>query len=144
MVMDLNIKLDEIFETSSYPSIKEDTYTLSYPYILNYFSGLDKIGVRELVCGAHIVYGWMPTILTIKGTNGLLQEGASILGEAKSECSANMASISEHHSAEFTINVNGCSSVPTFAVRFGANPLLLFLPIMSGLPIKKNFDMLLL
>lgn len=41
------------------------SYIVSYPHFLSYFSELDVIALPDLVRGAHMVYGWMPTILDL-------------------------------------------------------------------------------
>ncbi len=41
------------------------SYIRSYPYIIKYFESRACLGVEELICGAHMIYGWMPTILDI-------------------------------------------------------------------------------
>lgn len=63
-----------------------DSYIVSYPYFLDYFSMKTSFEVEDVVCGAHMVYGWMPTILDLYlGPNKLtLGEAAKLLSEAKS------------------------------------------------------------
>lgn len=64
---------------------KNDSYILSYPHILEYFSDCKEITAPGLVCGAHMVYGWMPTILTLHPTEErCLQCGATLLNKARS------------------------------------------------------------
>jgi hypothetical protein len=42
-----------------------ESYIRSYPEIISFFSNLRTIALREFIIGAHVVYGWMPTILTL-------------------------------------------------------------------------------
>ncbi|HEU5137537.1 MAG TPA: hypothetical protein VFU13_20505 [Steroidobacteraceae bacterium] len=42
-----------------------DSYILSYPHLLAYFQSKQVFTVSEFTCGAHMVYGWMPTILEL-------------------------------------------------------------------------------
>jgi hypothetical protein len=41
------------------------SYVLSYPYLLSYFEQRDTIEAVDPVRGAHMAYGWMPTILDL-------------------------------------------------------------------------------
>ena len=45
--------------------LADDSYIVSYPHLLSYFAGKTSIGAEDVVCGAHMVYGWMPTILEL-------------------------------------------------------------------------------
>ncbi|MBC8554672.1 MAG: hypothetical protein H8D23_34100 [Candidatus Brocadiales bacterium] len=62
-----------------------DSYIISYPYFLSYFAQKTSYGVEDVVCGAHMVYGWMPTILDLylDPTTPTLVEAADLLSEAK-------------------------------------------------------------
>ena len=78
---------EQIFDLESQIFIPQaNSYILSYPYILSYFSDKQTITSGDLVLGAHMVYGWMPTMLELdmtatKGTS--LHEAAALLTEAK-------------------------------------------------------------
>jgi len=69
------------------PINRNDSFILSYRHILKYFSGLKKISDDDLDRGAHMVYGWMPTILHLHPAEPCisLKGGAEILTKAKSE-----------------------------------------------------------
>jgi len=43
----------------------DDSYIVSYPHLLSYFADKTAIGPEDVVCGAHMAYGWMPTILEL-------------------------------------------------------------------------------
>ena len=59
-------------------------YLQSYGNINNYFNKLDPIGGHEFIIGAHIVYGWMPTILKLNfESKERLGECAKILNSVK-------------------------------------------------------------
>lgn len=79
--------LERIFDLESEIFIPQDnSYILSYPYMLSYFSDKQTITPGDVVIGAHMVYGWMPTVLELdiaamKGTS--LQEVATLLTAAK-------------------------------------------------------------
>ncbi len=56
--------MKDIFELEPNTYIhRNDSYIVSYPYILAHFQGIKAFTERDFVCGAHIVYGWMPTVL---------------------------------------------------------------------------------
>lgn len=42
---------------------KSDAYIRTYPNIVEYFAGKDVLGAEDLLRGALLVYGWMPTAL---------------------------------------------------------------------------------
>ena len=64
---------------------QNDSYILSYPHILSYFSAKTTFNAADMVRGAHMVYGWMPTILDLypEAPNRDLAAGAALLTEAK-------------------------------------------------------------
>lgn len=43
--------------------LKQDSYILSYRDMLGYFEGIRQLTSKDIVVGAHMVYGWMPTIV---------------------------------------------------------------------------------
>jgi len=64
--------------------LPDDPYVASYPHLLGYFNSKSQIDVRDVVCGAHMVYGWMPTILGLYPDEGLnLVAAADLLTKAK-------------------------------------------------------------
>jgi len=76
----------DVFELELTTSIsKDDSYLLSYPCLLNYFAAKPNLTAEEVVCGAHMAYGWMPTILDLypKSPNINLATAAEILNTAK-------------------------------------------------------------
>lgn len=78
--------MPDVFELEPTTAIsKNDSYLLSYPYLLNYFASKHTLTPEEVVCGAHMVYGWMPTILDlyVKESNIDLPTACNILNELK-------------------------------------------------------------
>jgi len=65
--------------------LKDDSYVISYPYLLEYFSSKSSLEAGDVVCGAHMVYGWMPTILELYPERGRigLDVAALTLNKAK-------------------------------------------------------------
>jgi hypothetical protein len=77
--------VEDIFDLEPETLIdRNDSFIISYPHILNYFSSLTKISEGDLVRGAHMIYGWMPTILHLHTENRSLKRGAEIMTGAKS------------------------------------------------------------
>lgn len=80
--------LERIFELE--PSIsfrRRDSYIESYPYLCAHFSDKAVIGPQDVVLGAHMVYGWMPTVLGLDtgAVRGLsLVQAAELLTVARS------------------------------------------------------------
>jgi hypothetical protein len=64
-----------------------DSYILSYPHLLAWFARRTVFSAEDVVCGAHMVYGWMPTIVELDpGGNALsLEDAALLLTKAKRE-----------------------------------------------------------
>jgi hypothetical protein len=64
---------------------KNSSYVVSYPHILSHFQTIDAFSERDFVCCAHIVYGWMPTVLSLNPGNLpiSLQRGAELLTQSK-------------------------------------------------------------
>lgn len=68
-------KIDDFFKLIDETEILLDSYIFSYPYILEFFStkfnsknALDK---HDFICGIHMIYGWMPRILTLNPIDDL-------------------------------------------------------------------------
>lgn len=65
--------------------LPDDSYVVSYPFLLEYFASKSSFEAGDVVRGAHMVYGWMPTIVELypeQGNEGLTL-AASILTNAK-------------------------------------------------------------
>lgn len=61
------ISLDELIAAEHNLALdREDSYLISYPEFVRFFRELDLIDRHHLIIGAHLVYGWMPTILRFK------------------------------------------------------------------------------
>ena len=64
---------------------KDKSYIISYPYMISFFRDKDTFTEADVVCGAHMIYGWMPTILDLyPAKSGLnLSAAASLLTRVK-------------------------------------------------------------
>ena len=67
------------------PIPKDDSYIRSYPHILAYFEHREVFDTADLVRGAHLAYGWMPTVLKLNPRSAkiTLERGAQLLTDAK-------------------------------------------------------------
>ena len=84
MEKEINIlNLANLFEISN--DSQMNSYIASYPYLLNYFSNFDEISAENVVCGTHMVYGWMPTILDLRRKKISYEKAGEILTNAKKE-----------------------------------------------------------
>lgn len=65
--------------------LQDDSYIQAYPHILSYFSAKATFDAADMVRGAHMVYGWMPTVLELypKLPNPDIAAGAALLTKAK-------------------------------------------------------------
>lgn len=80
--------MKDVFELEPRTVIgRDDSYIISYPYLLSYFAEKGTLGAADLVRGAHMVYGWMPTILSLHpDAHALgLEGGAQLLEKARRE-----------------------------------------------------------
>lgn len=75
----LEILLRYLEENEANNQSIETEYFESYFEFLKYFKGLDVIDKHSFTIGSYLVYGWMPTIPTIKYT----QESIKILNLVK-------------------------------------------------------------
>ncbi len=66
--------------------LPDDPYIAAYPHLVDFFASKASFGPADVVCGAHMVYGWMPTVLELypdpDGTD--LVAAATLLTRAKS------------------------------------------------------------
>lgn len=80
--------MKDIFELERRTDIpKDSSYIRSYPSLLRFFNEIPSISAEDVVCGAHMVYGWMPTILTIYFDQEYIDPtlAAAILNKAREE-----------------------------------------------------------
>ncbi|MEQ4618292.1 MAG: hypothetical protein ABN482_09620 [Corticimicrobacter sp.] len=78
--------MSEVFQLAQGIRIAEgDSYILAYPHIISYFASKDIFSEEDFVCGSHMVYGWMPTILELfpESPNIGLSQAAALLSTAK-------------------------------------------------------------
>lgn len=58
--------MQNIFEIEPTTTImRDDSYVISYPHLIAFFANKNLILPADVVCGAHMVYGWMPTVLEL-------------------------------------------------------------------------------
>lgn len=64
--------------------LSNESSIVSYPHLLKFFDSKERIEESDVVCGIHMAYGWMPTIVEIhrKDKNSLCL-AADILTKAK-------------------------------------------------------------
>ena len=85
-IKEQDTEMRNIFDLEPHTQVlQDDSYIISYPHILSYFSALEAIGEADAVRGAHMVYGWMPTMLDLypETPNKTLIEIAELLTQAK-------------------------------------------------------------
>jgi len=78
--------LERVFDLVLDPTIRiEGTYVQSYPHMIDYFKKIKTLTVSDVVIGAHMIYGWMPTILRVDKKKTDPQEVVRILQAVKDE-----------------------------------------------------------
>ncbi|MEH6540610.1 hypothetical protein [Halopseudomonas sp.] len=77
----------DIFELEKRTRIdREQSYIRSYPYLLAWFAERELLTGADVTCAAHMVYGWMPTILELHATDGVgVDDAAALLNTARTE-----------------------------------------------------------
>ena len=65
--------------------LKQNSYILSYRDMLGYFEGIGQLTSKDIVVGAHMVYGWMPTIVHLNKDGSDLGEILHILQSVKDD-----------------------------------------------------------
>lgn len=65
--------------------LKQDSYIRSYRNMLGYFEGIGQLTSKDIVVGAHMVYGWMPTILHLNKESSDPDELRCILQSVKDD-----------------------------------------------------------
>ncbi len=64
-------------------NVIRDQYTDAYPHLISYFKEKTILTLEDFIRGAHMVYAWMPTILTVHSND--LDEVISLVNKAKNE-----------------------------------------------------------
>ena len=78
--------MEDVFELEAKTVIDlNDSYLKAYPHMLSYGQNKDSFTESDFVVLSHMVYGWMPTIITIdkSGQSVALKTGAALLTKAK-------------------------------------------------------------
>jgi len=65
MKTDFNINKLNI-EIESFEFTGKNSYLDSYKEFITYFRNIEKITIHHLYISSHFVYGWMPTIITLR------------------------------------------------------------------------------
>lgn len=60
---------------------KNTSYLKSYPVFIDFFAQKQRLNTADLIIGSHLVYGWMPTILSLELENS--DTVVSILNRSK-------------------------------------------------------------
>lgn len=76
-----HVSINNFFQDCSNFTVGKQTYDVSYPEFLKYFSDIKVITKHNLVIGINFTYGWMPTIFDFRSEN--FDEAIKILNNAK-------------------------------------------------------------
>lgn len=78
--------MQNVFDIEASTNIlQDDSYVISYQHIVGFFANKSTFSESDVVCGAHMAYGWMPTILKLypDQKNIDLPKAAKLLTEGK-------------------------------------------------------------
>jgi hypothetical protein len=79
-----DITLESIIAAEARVEIDQKSpYLRAYPEIIRYFRNVCTFTRHEFIVGAHIVYGWMPTILEISSSDDVVDRAADILNRVR-------------------------------------------------------------
>lgn len=76
-----HVSIDKFFQDCANFKVDKQTYDVSYPEFLKYFSDIETITKHNLVIGINFTYGWMPTIFDFRSDK--FDEAIEILDNAK-------------------------------------------------------------
>ncbi|WP_152222281.1 hypothetical protein [Pseudomonas sp. SCB32] len=79
--------MKDVFQIEPHTEIdRAQSYIRAYPHILAALKSPQPLDEQAFVCGAHMVYGWMPTILEIHISGTVdAHAGAALLNKARTE-----------------------------------------------------------
>jgi hypothetical protein len=77
----INITRKKFFQDCANYKVDKQTYDISYPEFLRYFSNKEPITKHNLIIGINFVYGWMPTIFDFRSKE--FDQALEILNNAK-------------------------------------------------------------
>ncbi|WP_280349922.1 hypothetical protein [Pseudomonas sp. BN414] len=79
--------MQDVFQLEPLTEIDQrQSYIRAYPHILASLRSRQVLDEQDFVCGAHMVYGWMPTILEIHASESLdVRNGVALLNKASAE-----------------------------------------------------------
>ena len=77
--------MQDIFQIKKQTLIdRQQSYIRSYPHLLAWLSSKAILDAQDLICAAHMVYGWMPTVLDIYPSESFsIQDGVALLNKAR-------------------------------------------------------------
>lgn len=79
--------MEKVFQLESSTIIDgKNSYIQAYPHILNALASSPMLTEQDFICGAHMVYGWMPTILEIYASQrSEISHGVALLNKARTQ-----------------------------------------------------------
>ena len=76
-----HVSIDKFFQDCKSFIVDKQTYDVSYPEFLRYFSDIKVVTRHNLIIGINFTYGWMPTIFDFRSDN--FDEAIEILNNAQ-------------------------------------------------------------
>ncbi len=87
-----HVSIDNFLNDCKSFKVDKQTYDISYPEFLKYFSDIKTITKHNLVIGINFTYGWMPTIFDFRSENidKSIVKAVEILNNAKNGITPNI------------------------------------------------------
>lgn len=93
--------------------VRADGFSFAYESMVRFFSGVDRIDADMLTVVAQAAYGWMPTMLELRGTHGITERFGTALDAAATAHQGHDISVAHVEALASTVNnsVVGASKV---------------------------------
>lgn len=90
--------MKNVFDLEETTTISSDvSYIISYQSLVKFFADKKNLlSINDLVCGSHMVYGWMPTVLQLYPNSKFdLKDAVSLVNSAKAGDSLNVSQLGD-------------------------------------------------
>ena len=89
--------MQDVYQIETHTQIdREQSYIRSYPHLQAWLNSKLVLDEQNLICAAHMVYGWMPTILELHpGESFSSHDGVTLLNKARKQGSLSVGEIDQ-------------------------------------------------
>lgn len=89
--------MQDVYQIEKHTQIdREQSYIRSYPHLQAWLNSKLVLDEQDLICAAHMVYGWMPTILELHPSESFsTHDGVALLNKARKQGSLSVGEIDQ-------------------------------------------------